>query len=96
MGINVRLNDRLLVVILFVAVAVLAVIASLSFRENTKQTGKTVEGIQTSRDYSEISIVCLLETSGKVNFKEIPYTADAIEKEVAACFERQAGKRQVN
>ena len=61
----------------------------VTMRETFDQTRKLREAVESSKFNSETVIYCVLKVSGQVNFEEIPYTPEAINKAVAACFKEK-------
>jgi hypothetical protein len=61
----------------------------LNLRENTNQTAKLRDAVETSRVLSGVGIICTLDTSGAVNTGVIPYTPEAIKKYVNECIARE-------
>ena|ERR1700746_3470202 len=90
---RVKINDRLLVIILFVIMVVLSVVQFTNLNENTNQTIQLRKAVTGQREWAEIGALCVLDTSGAINFQKIPYTPEAVEKYLKECFDRVSAER---
>lgn len=90
--IKIRISDRLLVSVLFIVMTVFSTVMVLNLRENTNQTAKLRDAVETSRVLSGVGIICTLDTSGAVNTGVIPYTPEAIKKYVNECIVREVAQ----
>lgn len=85
-----RLIDRLLLVVLFVVFAVFSVGALRDLHEQRQQTANQSKLLQTTLsgelEWSRISTLCVLDTSGAINQGKIPYTPQSVSDYVNACF----------
>lgn len=83
---NIKINDRFLVLILFVTMAVFSVASVTTMRRVGNQTDRLRNSVETSRRNAETASFCVLKVSGQVNFEEIPYTSEAITEAISKCF----------
>ena len=92
---KIHINDRVLVSVLFIVMAVFSSITITNLRETNDQTAKLRQAVTTEQVLSEVGIVCTLDTSGAVNTGAIPYTSEAIEKYVNECIVKEAAQRNI-
>lgn len=87
-----KINDRFLVWTLFIILAIFSVASVVTLRTLTDQTKKLKDAVITSRSNAETINFCILKVSGQVNFQEIPYTSEAIDKAIQDCFIERENK----
>jgi hypothetical protein len=92
---QLHITDRLLVLVLFTIMVVLSMVQFVNLHANQDQTDQIKEQIQGQRDWAEVVALCVLDTSGAINFEKIPYTPEAIEAYVKDCFNKEAVKHNI-
>lgn len=86
---TIKITDKFLVLILFITMAIFSIASVVTLRNVSDQTEGLKNSVEKSRFNSETASFCVLKVSGQINFKEIPYTAEAIITAVDACFKER-------
>lgn len=68
--------------------AILSTVQLVNLNENIRQTKQLEKSVVGQRGWAETGALCVLDTSGAINFQKIEYTPEAVEAYLKACFDR--------